>query len=538
MDFNEFVNRGTTFAQEGKFGPAIENFKAALEFQPGNTEIPQIIEMLEQQASLASGAARASADEAKSRAEVMRTLWGITDVDKAIPEYTEALKRNPNDATAKSILASAYYIRGLTFTSKGEFARAIEDYSEAIKYEPDYPLAFNKRGWANLEIENYDEAIKDFKKLIEFRPNDAEPKQNLANAYSSRAIAYDKKGDYAHAIPDFEMVLTFKPDDSTTRELLEMAKAAMAKKLTIPNSVTTKETAVVLNAEEEAKKKAAAAAERAAMEVAAEVLKAEEEAKKKAEAAVAATAAAAAEAAAEVLKAEEEAKEKAEAAVAAVAAAAEAEAAEAAKIEQAKRDALSELPKILPQIKTINSTANLNIADAEQLHQKAGNILNTLTEYQFECQADFNTLKTGTGNLLLNIQKAKQKIIGNNLRREKLKRIAKPAKIIVFTLIYFAIFGAIAYGLFAARLTISAISLPLFAVVFGIIGLIAGILGDGTGCLTAIIGVIIGLLLGLLAGKLFGALFSSEGGAVLVITILLIPVGFLYKFLLEAWFLN
>jgi Flp pilus assembly protein TadD len=226
MDFNEYVNRGIVLFQEGKIGPAIENLEGALKLQPANTDVRQMLEMLKQQASLTSNAAQASANEAKERAALM----GITDADKAITEYTEALKRNPNDASAKSNLAGAYYIRGLEFTSKGELARAIEAYSEAIKNEPHYPLALNKRGWAHLETGNYDQAIEDFRSVRQFNPNDAQAKQNLANAYSKRAIAYDKKGDYAHAIPDFEKVLEFKPDDSTTRELLGMAKAEMAKR--------------------------------------------------------------------------------------------------------------------------------------------------------------------------------------------------------------------------------------------------------------------------------------------------------------------
>ena len=36
-------------------------------------------------------------------------------------------------------------------------------------------------------------------------------------------------GDYARAIPDFKKVLELEPDNNTARELLEMAKAEMAK---------------------------------------------------------------------------------------------------------------------------------------------------------------------------------------------------------------------------------------------------------------------------------------------------------------------
>jgi len=91
-------------------------------------------------------------------------------------------------------------------------------------------LAIKKRGYASLETGDYDQAIKDFEKMIQLEPDNAQPKQILANVYLKRGIEYDKKGDYAHAAADFEKVLKFKPDDNTACELLEMAKAEMAKK--------------------------------------------------------------------------------------------------------------------------------------------------------------------------------------------------------------------------------------------------------------------------------------------------------------------
>jgi len=227
MNFNEYVNQGVALFQEGKIGPALENFEAALKIQD-NADIRQMVEMMKMQMGHASSAKQAVANEAQKRASILGIE--VTDVDNAIAEFTQALKSNPNDDSARNNLADAYYIRGLTFDSKGENARALEDYNEAIKNNPNYSLAFNKRGWANLEAGNYDQAIKDFEKVIQFNPDDAKSKQHLATAYMKRGIAYDKKGDYAHSAADFEMVLKFKPDDNTARELLEMAKAALAKK--------------------------------------------------------------------------------------------------------------------------------------------------------------------------------------------------------------------------------------------------------------------------------------------------------------------
>ena len=227
MDFNDHVKQGFAFFQKNEYGLAIENFKAALNLKPDNPEIRELIRMSEEKISLETQAAQAVADEAKHRAEAMGIK--LEDIDKAIAEYAEALKRNPNDASANSNLASAYYIRGVTFTSKRDHARAIVDYSNAIKYMPNYPFVFDKRGQAYLDNGDFDQAIADFEDLIRLNPDYDGAKTRLANAYMKRGMVYDEKKDYARAIPDYEKVLQLKPNDSTARELLEMAKAEIAK---------------------------------------------------------------------------------------------------------------------------------------------------------------------------------------------------------------------------------------------------------------------------------------------------------------------
>jgi tetratricopeptide (TPR) repeat protein len=222
MDFNEYINKGIAFFQEGKIDQAFENLELALKLQPNNADLQQMIEGIKIQADAISKSAQLCINEAKHRAEVMSGLYGIklediTDIDRIITEYS----RNSNHDSAKKILASAYYIRGLLFDSKRDYIQSAEAYSNAIKNEPDYPLAFNNRGWANLAIGNYDQAIEDFKKA---NLDEAELKKRIAGVYMKRGIEYDKKSDYANAARDYAKVLEFDPDNSTARELLEMAK--------------------------------------------------------------------------------------------------------------------------------------------------------------------------------------------------------------------------------------------------------------------------------------------------------------------------
>jgi tetratricopeptide (TPR) repeat protein len=49
--------------------------------------------------------------------------------DKAIADYTDAIRRNPSDATA-------YFNRGLAWQSKQEYDKAIADYNKAIRLNP------------------------------------------------------------------------------------------------------------------------------------------------------------------------------------------------------------------------------------------------------------------------------------------------------------------------------------------------------------------------------------------------------------------
>ena len=240
MDFMENVRQGFACVQKGEFDEALKKFRAAQGIQD-NAEIRQMIEMVETQANMASKAAQACINEAKHRANLMEPLFGIkleevTDVGKIITEY----ELNQNRASAKDILASAYYIRGLLFESEEKNGDALDDYKKAVENKPDYFLAIKNRGRtslkcgrASLELSDqanrdFKQAIHDFEQLYQLNQNDAQAKHNLADAYMAYGMAYNKKGDYAHAIDNYKMGLALVSDDSG-RELLEMAEAEMAK---------------------------------------------------------------------------------------------------------------------------------------------------------------------------------------------------------------------------------------------------------------------------------------------------------------------
>jgi tetratricopeptide (TPR) repeat protein len=106
------------------------------------------------------------------------TIKGL--FDNAVEDYTMAIKLEPNNPFY-------YAARGVVYAKQEFFDRAIEDFSAAINRYPEYVKAYFERGNAYLKTRNYDNAIEDFTTVIKIDPEHI-------NAYKGRGIAYDKKG--------------------------------------------------------------------------------------------------------------------------------------------------------------------------------------------------------------------------------------------------------------------------------------------------------------------------------------------------------
>lgn len=87
--------------------------------------------------------------------------------------------------------------RGKAFFDNGDYDKAIADFTEAIRLDPKYAVAYNNRGSAYSSMGEFDKAIADYTEAIRLKPNDD-------IAYSLRASTYIKKGDRGKAKLDLE----------------------------------------------------------------------------------------------------------------------------------------------------------------------------------------------------------------------------------------------------------------------------------------------------------------------------------------------
>lgn len=127
--------------------------------------------------------------------------------DQAMKDYSEAIRRNPDDS-------EAYFGRGFTYSLKGLHQEAIQDYTRCIELAPGNVNAYGNRGTEYYRLGQTAAAMEDFNKAIELKPD-------YALAYENRAWAYYTLKDYDKAWADVKACrdLGIDPDASLVSSL-------------------------------------------------------------------------------------------------------------------------------------------------------------------------------------------------------------------------------------------------------------------------------------------------------------------------------
>jgi tetratricopeptide (TPR) repeat protein len=120
------------------------------------------------------------------------------DYRRAIDDYSEALKLKPSDASVT--LFGRCHFRAIV----GDLQAALADCNESLRLRPS-PMAFGTRGLVLLKLGRFDEAIADY---------DAELKINAERPASlyGRGVARRKKGDVAGGDADIAAAKAMKGD--------------------------------------------------------------------------------------------------------------------------------------------------------------------------------------------------------------------------------------------------------------------------------------------------------------------------------------
>jgi tetratricopeptide (TPR) repeat protein len=223
-----FSTRGDIYEAKGEFNNALTDFRAALGFDPdkkqrGGRYAADSITRVEGKLFAVAGAdwttcqrapnledgiaactrlmsAKSLGEADLAQAYVWRAV-GVGryrgDVDLAIADYDEALRRDPK-------IVTAYAGRGGSYVRKGKLDLARRDLDEGLKLDPNHSGVHNGLGNYYLAKGDYGSAIAEFNTAIRIAPQYLYP-------YRFRAEAYENRGDLAAALADYRVALNLDP---------------------------------------------------------------------------------------------------------------------------------------------------------------------------------------------------------------------------------------------------------------------------------------------------------------------------------------
>ena len=112
--------------------------------------------------------------------------------------YTICIKSPLSEAQR----SKAYTYRGITYYNKSEYDLALSDFSKAIDYRPKWKISYLYRGYAHFSLKKYDLAEIDLNFAVESRS-----KKVRTRSYALRGSARSYMGRYPEAISDFDNAL-------------------------------------------------------------------------------------------------------------------------------------------------------------------------------------------------------------------------------------------------------------------------------------------------------------------------------------------
>lgn len=207
-DVAALVDKGRDSMQSGKYDEAVQAFSDALEHLAPDEKNAHVTIINRAQAYLHKGQLK---DARK-------------DIDRVLQ----------SDASDGETQAQGLIVRGLISNRQGQDARALADFTAAIKVRHDSSslrsAAFANRGMTHLNMGDADKAVSDLNKAIELDPKDA-------FAYAARGLAHLRQDRVEAARADGERAMRLNPD-KTAAKLAHTILDELSVSATGPQSVS------------------------------------------------------------------------------------------------------------------------------------------------------------------------------------------------------------------------------------------------------------------------------------------------------------
>lgn len=127
-------------------------------------------------------------------------LRSMGQLEAALEEYSEAIRLQPDEALP-------YNNRSVILHIMGRYEEALEDKNHAIKLQSDNAQFYDSRSTTLHEMGRYQEALEDSNRAIQLQPDNA-------NFYNNRGVTLRKMERYEEALEDHNHAIKLQPDNA------------------------------------------------------------------------------------------------------------------------------------------------------------------------------------------------------------------------------------------------------------------------------------------------------------------------------------
>ncbi|MBN1399034.1 MAG: tetratricopeptide repeat protein [Bacteroidetes bacterium] len=203
-----FADRGNAYTRARKFKLALEDYDKALELSPNNADYAQLkldAAILQNRPDPAAGmssrrqsdgfddlkiASESEMKDASAHSQKGSQYLRSGQYDKAILEYSEAIRLNPNNDVY-------YYNRALCYMRTGNEDAAIQDFNRSIELGNDNISVYIRIATIYANRGMYDDALNAINKGIAVEPDNGE-------AYYCRGKVFERRGMNFEALEDMK----------------------------------------------------------------------------------------------------------------------------------------------------------------------------------------------------------------------------------------------------------------------------------------------------------------------------------------------
>src|SRR6266513_4232075 len=185
--------------------------------------------------SQASGAESKKNVEANKLAREGAEAAKNQDWDKAVELLRKATAMNKKYSDERS---AGYQRRGYADVSQQNYQDAISEYGEALKLTPQDVRIYEQRAAVEMKINDYDKALTDYSEIIKLKPNEV-------RYYNYRAYIYELKNELMNSLADTDKVLKQDPNNQEAKARKQRIEQKLAENTPLtppPGAVTSPKT--------------------------------------------------------------------------------------------------------------------------------------------------------------------------------------------------------------------------------------------------------------------------------------------------------